>query len=322
VTTLLGTWRAEQTTVGDVESAIARLRRQEERAAVRAAVVTLVVPTFDDHEAAAALDVLQDLGDHHPSRTIVIVKDGAGPAGIDADLRVHCIERDTRAVCFEDMVLHVRGDTARHLDSVVEPFTLPDVPVLVWLPHRLLTIDDPLLAAADRLVVDSRAAGGAAALAHLAFLADRLPVSDATWLRLAPWRRLFGGLFEDVRLRPFLDDVRAVRVASRGVARLLLAGWLTTRLGLDRTIVTLDTGEHPSVELVARAGGRDGRFAVERTGEQELRATAEVTGEPSVERVAHLGDRSLASTLGQALTCVGRDEVYEQALASALDFRR
>src|SRR5438876_5854021 len=322
MSTILGTWRAEQTTVGEVETAIARLRRQEERAAVRAAVVTLVVPTFDDHEAAAALGVLHELGDHHPSRTIVLVKDAAGRAGIDADLRVHCIERDTRAVCFEDMVLHVRGDTAQHLDSVVEPFTLPDVPVVVWLPHRLLTIDDPLLAAADRLVVDSRAAGGAAVLSHLALLADRLPVSDATWLRLTPWRRLFGGLFEDTRLRPFLDDVRAVRVASRGVARLLLAGWLTTRLGLDRALVTLDTGAHAAVELVARAGEREGRFTVERTDENELRAAAEVGGEPRVERAARLGDRSTASMLGQALTRFGRDEVYEQALASALDFRR
>ena len=322
MSTILGTWSAEQTTVGEVETAIARLRRQEERAAVRAAVVTLVVPTFDDHEAAAALDVLRALGDHHPSRAIVLVKDGAGPAGIDAELRVHCIERDTRAVCFENMVLHVRGDTAHHLDSVVEPFTLPDVPVVVWLPHRLLTIDDPLLAAADRLVVDSRAAGGAAALSHLAFLTDRLPVSDATWLRLTPWRRLFGGLFEDTRLRPFLDDVRSIRVASRGIARLLLAGWLTTRLGLDRALVALDTGEHPAVELVGRAAGREGRFTVERTGDQELRAAAEVAGEARIERVADLGDRSTASMLGRALTAIGRDEVYEHALASALDFRR
>src|SRR5439155_1435568 len=153
-------------------------------------------------------------------------KDGAGPAGIDAELRVHCIERDTRAVCFENMVLHVRGNTAHHLDSVVEPFTLPDVPVVVWLPHRLLTIDDPLLVAADRLVVDSRAAG------------------------------------------------------------------------------------------------REGRFTVERTGDQELRAAAEVAGEARIERVADLGDRSTASMLGRALTAIGRDEVYEQALASALDFRR
>ena len=113
-----------------------------------------------------------------------------------------------------------------------------------------------------------------------------------------------------------------MRVASRGIARLLLAGWLTTRLGLDRALFTLDTGEHAAVELVARAGDREGRFTVERTGEHELRAAVEVGGEPRVERAGHLGDRSTASMLGQALTRVGRDEVYEQALASALDFRR
>ena len=70
------------------------------------------------------------------------------------------------------------------------------------------------------------------------------------------------------------------------------------------------------------AAGREGRFTVERTGDQELRAAAEVAGEARIERVADLGDRSTASMLGRALTAIGRDEVYEHALASALDFRR
>ena len=102
---------------------------------------------------------------------------------------------------------------------------------------------------------------------------------------------------------------------------LLLAAQARDR-GLDRALVALDTGEHPAVELVGRAAGREGRFTVERTGDQELRAAAEVAGEARIERVADLGDRSTASMLGRALTAIGRDEVYEHALASALDFRR
>src|SRR2546421_6925749 len=83
--TTIGSWEAENVTVGQVEAALSDLRRHERRAAVRTSVLTLVAVVTDDAAADAALDVVYDLGARHPSRTIVLVldedDDGPPPQG-------------------------------------------------------------------------------------------------------------------------------------------------------------------------------------------------------------------------------------------------
>jgi len=188
--TTLGSWEAENVTVGQVEAALTDLRRHEQRAAVRTSVLTLVAVVRSEAEADVARTIIGDLGARHPSRTIVIVasEDDPGPENvIDAAVWVHALEREGRAVCFEEVVLKVRGKTRHHLDSVVEPFALPDVPLLVWLPAGLPAPGDPLMASANRVVVDSRAVAeaGGDVLSRSATLAIRRPGADLSWMRLA-----------------------------------------------------------------------------------------------------------------------------------------
>lgn len=317
--TVLGSWSAEDTNAGAVETALTELRRHEVRAAVRTAVLTLVVPVRED-EAAEALDVVRQLGGRHPSRTIVLIVEDGNAAGLDAEVTVQAVEREGRAVCFEDLVLRVRGSTVSHLDSLVEPFTLPDVPVACWLPNRLPTLADPLLGAADRVVVDGREAITGDALTDLTALVRRLPVVDLSWVRLSPWRELMAGLFEGEAFRPFVSGVRAVRVSGKPGPRVLLAGWLLSRLGLSRAKVHLEDARHATMEVMATHDGRTGHFRVERPSEDRtVHANAEIEGGPSHSRLLRLRDRSAARVLGEALTRMGHDQVYEQALAAAVD---
>ena len=193
--TTLGSWDAENVSVGEVEAALSGLRRHEQRATVRTSVLTLAAVVHSQAEADIARATVHDLGLRHPSRTVVVVMGGdsveGGGTGIDATVWVHALMNSAgRAVCFEEVVLTVRGPARYHLDSVVGPFALPDVPLVVWLPASLPAPGDPLLDVADRLVVDSRAVAesGADALARASVLCRRLPVSDLSWIRLRPWR--------------------------------------------------------------------------------------------------------------------------------------
>src|SRR5205085_853152 len=208
--TTLGTWQSDGVTVGQVESALSDLRRHEERAAVRTSVLTLVVVAKDAEEADQTLDVVRHLGARHPSRTLVLVpEDDGDESRLDANAAVRLLERDGRTVCVEEVILEVRGRARHHLDSLVEPFTLPDLPVAVWLPSRLPSAGDPLLEAADRVIVDTRVVGSQAdALSKLASLSKRCAVTDLSWTRLKPWRQLLASLFEGAVYRPFLDGVQ------------------------------------------------------------------------------------------------------------------
>jgi glucose-6-phosphate dehydrogenase assembly protein OpcA len=234
---------------------------------------------------------------------------------------VHSLSSDGPTVCFEDLVLHVRGPARWHLDSLVEPFTLPDLPVAVWLPNHLPAAGDPLLAAADRIVVDTRALGERPdAFAEVARLLRRLPVTDLSWVRLGPWRSLLAGLFEGHAFRPFLDHVTRVEVLGHFGPRHLLAGWLMATLSLPRAHVHIEEAKHVSIRISAEHAGRRGRFSVIRPGDERIiHSAVDVEGGPTIEQTLRMRDRWPSRALADALTRMGRDSGYERALSGALD---
>ena len=325
--TTLGTWQADSVTVAQVEAALSDLRRHEERAAVRTSVLTLVVVAKDQAEADQTLDVVRHLGARHPSRTLVLVPeddDDESRPRLDASAAVRLLERDSRAVCVEEVVLEVRGRARHHLNSLVEPFALPDLPVAVWLPSRLPGPGDPLLEAADRVIVDTRVVGSQAdALSKLASLSRRCAVTDLSWSRLKPWRQLLASLFEGRVYRPFLDGVQHIEVEGRPGPRQLLAGWLMSRLGLPRAKVHLADSEHASIKLACSHEGRTGRFEVERKGDERvIDAVVHIEGGPSYEQKVQFGEDWPSRSLADALTRMGHDEVYEEALQAAVGLLR
>lgn len=320
--TTIGSWEAENVSVGQVEAALSDLRRHEVRAAVRTSVLTLVAVVDDQREADAALEVVYDLGGRHPTRTVVLVvgEDEEGLEGIDAAASVHAVERQGTAMCYEDVVLRVRGRARYHLDSVVEPFTIPDLPVVVWMPAHLPAPGDPLLDAAHSLVVDSRAVPeGGDVLRRISALTRRLPVSDLSWIRLAPWRSQLAGLFEGSVYRPFLDGVRRVEVAGNHGPRYLIGGWLQRRLHLPLDAVVLEPAEHVSIRLTAMSEGRTGKFSVVRTGaERVLESSIDIEDGPCVQQTMRIRRQWPGLSLANALTRMSGDDTYRLALDGAL----
>ena len=323
----IGSWEADNVTVRQVEAALTDLRRHEQRAAVRASVLTLVAVVHSDAAANDVLDVVYELGARHPSRTIVLVLDEDEDSGMDAAASVHVVEHEGRAVCFEEIVLRVRGRARHHLDSVVEPFALPDLPMVVWLPSHLPSPGDPLLGVADRIVVDSRAVAGAdptpgethSVLPTIAALARRLPVTDLSWTRLAPWRSLLAGLFEGAAYRPFLREVERVEIAGNYGPRYLLGGWLLRRLRLTRGHLQLKPAEHVSIRITAVHRDRTGVFTVERPGAaRAIHSHVEIERGPSVSQTVQMRQRWPALALAGALIRMGPDEIYCEALDGAV----
>lgn len=323
-TTTIGSWESDNVTVAQVEKALSDLRRHEQRAAVRTSVLTLVAVVGSDAEADGARRIIHDLGARHPSRTLVIVTVDEPESSTDAAVWVHAVEREGRAVCFEEVVLRVRGPARHHLDSVVEPFALPDVPMVVWLPAGLPSPGDPLMQAANRVVVDSRAVAeaGGDVLTRSATLAKRLPVVDLSWMRLEQWRSMLAGLFEGRLYRPFLDAVDLVEVSGNHGPRYLLGGWLLRRLDLPPARVELRRADHVSVVIHAVSGGKKGTFSVTRKGaEREIVSCVDIEDGPQVEQTLRMREQWPSLALASALTRFGHDESYEEALAGARDLR-
>ena len=317
----LGSWEGDRVTVAQIAAALSELRRHEQRAAVRTSVLTLVAVVRDPDVVDTTIATVRELGARHPSRTLVlVVADTDDDPGIDAIVSVHALREEGPTVCFEDVVLHVRGPARWHLDSLIEPFTLPDLPVAVWLPNRLPSLGDPLLGTADRVVIDTRGIGERPDVVQVARLLRRLPVTDLSWVRLAPWRSLLAGLFEGHASRPFLDHVTRVEVAGHFGPRHLLAGWLMATLELTRAHVHIEEAEHVSIRISAEHEGRAGRFSVARpAAERVIHSSVEIDDGPTVDQTWRLRDRWPSRSLADALTRIGDDPVYRRALRGAVE---
>lgn len=255
----------------------------------RASVLNLIVNVVDDAAADRVVHTLMGLGVRHPSRAVVLVPEpGDRPEPLDARISTHCHDAvgGGDQICYEEVVLTVRGEAANHLNGIVAPLLIHDLPTHVWWPGNCPFNDpvfDQLIDLGDRLIVDSSdfvdLLGG---LRRLANLRRRSGVGDLTWERLAWWQELTAQFFDAPRFRRYLPNLSRLRIqyavasptsgrrdedeeVAPGVAApmaqpLLYAGWIATRLGWRRyrTIQRLDEGgfslrmegKHEMVDLV------------------------------------------------------------------------
>jgi glucose-6-phosphate dehydrogenase assembly protein OpcA len=249
----------------------------------RASVLNLLVTVVDDAAADRIVHTLLDLGIRHPSRAIVLVPEPDPESSrIDARISTHCHQGagDRDRVCYEEIILTVRGEAAEHLSGIVAPLLIHDLPTHVWWPGDP-PFDDPvfdqLVEMGDRVLFDSAdfsdLLGG---LRRLASLRHASGIGDLSWERLAWWQELTAQSFDAPRFRRYLPnlsrlliryavapdadtDADAPGVSSPLAQALLYAGWIATRLGWrrHRTVEPMDDGafrlilegRHEMVEL-------------------------------------------------------------------------
>ncbi len=317
----LGSWRGEDVRLGEVLDALCDLRRGERRAATRTSVTNLVLVADDDEAAATACSAVHRLGRRHPGRSIVVVpRPDHGRSGIDAQVLLHGSLAGGHAVWSEEVRLEVRGLPARHLDSLVEPLTLAELPVAVWWVCRPPMAGDPLLSTASAVLVDSSPLDERG-LASLAAVVRRHVVVDLGWARLRPLRQLLALQFESHRSRPILAGIRRVEAGGAPGARRLLAGWVSSRLPPAERSIELVDSPAPSLRLEAEHEGETAWFLVEQAidgGQTMVQATTSLEGGgPPNDRIP-LPDDPLASSLAQAIAGLGRDPVHGRALQAAL----
>jgi glucose-6-phosphate dehydrogenase assembly protein OpcA len=316
------TWDAHGVRLSDVVSALADLRHQAlGRTTIRTAVMTLVAVLPNDEQAYAAARALRALGRHHPARIVLLRPDPDQVATLDGRAALFAADADEHQLYFEEVTLTVGGQAAHHLDSVVEPFTLADLPVPVWYAGDVPDPSDSLLSVATALVVDSRDAAGSGRMRSLLELARRRTVVDLSWIRLRPWRELLSDLFSPPDRRPWLAAVESVEVTGKIGPRQLLGGWLVSQLHLQPHQVTLVDAQHVEIRVVCRQDARSATFEVGRGRVQRtVTGRAVVPGEPPSAEVGAtiaLAEDPLATSLAEGLTHLEPDVIWERALSAA-----
>jgi glucose-6-phosphate dehydrogenase assembly protein OpcA len=321
-------WEGRGVGLGQVIAALPELRRQASGrgAGMRTAVTTIVMVVRPDDDPEVAAEPVRALGAHHPCRVVVLRPDPDRTPVIDAKAvlwRAEPTASEGHPVFFEELHLHVGGQAASHLASIVGPFVLADLPVVMWFPDVLPDPVDPLLRLASVLVVDTRdMVPDSAAIGHsyrtLLELANHQPVVDLSWVRLQPWRELLAGLFEPEHSRPFEQCVCSAKVSGKPGPRHILGGWLMAQLDLRARELVLADSKHVDITLEAVCQGEQGKFEVRRDeGTRAVWAKASLANGISHSQALPLPDDSLTSALSSAISNLQADRVWERALAAA-----
>lgn len=268
-------WIEQDTSVAAIAAHLARLWTDHPRGDdltvtekglqhARASVLNLIVMVPDENEAARVVETMIGLGVRHPSRAIVLVADAkaSGPS-LSAGITAHCHKgKDaTEPICYEVIVLTVRGEAAEHLAGVVAPLLIHDLPTHVWWPGDPPFADpifDQLVEMSDRVVVDSDEFEDLLrGMRRLTTLRRRSGVGDLAWRRLGWWQELTAEFFDAPRFRRYLPNLSrlAIRYAAPTAGRrrrrrttgqlqaqvrsplagpMLYAGWIASRLDWRR----------------------------------------------------------------------------------------
>ncbi|HEX2194292.1 MAG TPA: glucose-6-phosphate dehydrogenase assembly protein OpcA [Candidatus Limnocylindria bacterium] len=277
-------WSATNTSVPAVESHLAEMWSvglgdagtvtEKGLPHARASVLNLIVTVPDVAAAERVVQTLGGLGFRHPSRALVLVTDptGSGPA-LDCAVSAHCHPSDGNGqgqVCYEEVVLTVRGEAAQHLDGIVAPLLIHDLPTHVWWPGDPPFADeifDQLVEVADRVIIDSGDfADLLLGLRRLSTLRRRSGIGDLSWRRIGWWQELTAQFFDAPRFRRYLPNLNRleVRYARRPgepsggdlAQAMLYAGWIASRLEWRRH-VTAEPIRDGSMRLVL-----EGRYAM------------------------------------------------------------
>lgn len=295
------------TTGGEVVKALSAERRAA--GAVAFGLVLTLVVVVDERHAKEAMEAAAEGAAAHPCRLLVVVRrqpDAAEPR-LDAEVSV-----GGRLGTGEAVVLRMHGPLAGHAESVVLPLLAQDTPVVTWWyggpPDQVA--DDCLGALADRRITDT--AGAPDPLAALRMrAADYTPGdTDLAWTRLTTWRSLLAAAFDSA---PGVATSGEVQAEAASPSAELLASWLSSRLGIEVSVVT---SEGPGITGVAlEFGGEQGGARLDLDRPDGRTARLARTGQS--DRALPLPRRQLGDLIGEELRRLDPDEPYADALARA-----
>jgi Glucose-6-phosphate dehydrogenase subunit len=277
-------WSGEDTTVAEIERALAELREASD---LRTSVMTHTA-WVPEQWLEPARATLAGLAERHPSRTIILVPRPGSEDALDARVSLECFPLlgEQRQMCSEVIELHLSGRRADAAASIVLPLLLPDLPVFIrWrgTPPFGSDVLDDLVEIVDRFVVDSVEWEEVRdSLRQLGDLFERTAVSDIAWARTLLWRAQIARLWPDVA------GAQELSVTGPYSDALLLVGWLRSRLGRDVELAHEDAAEIEAVSV-------DGQAVPE-------------PSEPP---------RSASDLLSDELDRFSRDPVYEEAAKGA-----
>ncbi len=290
------------TSTSTIADQIDKLHKDRGEAAI-GRVLTLLVCT-DSANLEESLAIANSASREHPCRVIAIVCEGR-EAGDDSTLDAQ-IRFGADAGAGEIIVLRPTGGLTRHLDTLVIPLLVPDVPVVAWWPTRAPENPsaDPIgMMASSRITDAMRAPNPEAAFTALRAHFNEKDV-DLAWTRLTKWRATIASLLEQSPASPITSVT--VTGEDHHLSVDLLGAWLALRLDVP-VIINHISGVIGVDDVTFTC--EHGEFGLHR---EDKRISVTMPGESA--QTMPMPMRTTEDCLNEELRRLNPDEVYAEVI--------
>jgi glucose-6-phosphate dehydrogenase assembly protein OpcA len=263
-------------------------------------VLTLVIAPGSDTLLEESIEAANAASHEHPSRGLVVATGDAdaAEARLDAEIRV-----GGDAGAGEIVVLRLSGPLAGHANSVVTPFLLPDIPVVVWWPDNAPSVPahDPLGQLAIRRITDATNCTDPLAAIKSRLAGYTAGDTDLAWSRITYWRALLTSAVDQKPHEPI--ESALVSGLKTEPALDVLAGWLASRIDgpVRRAVGDLKVELERKSETITLSRPQEG-------------ATATLSRTGKLDALVPLARRETRECLAEDLRRLDADEIYFEAL--------
>jgi glucose-6-phosphate dehydrogenase assembly protein OpcA len=290
------------TTGTAVVAALAAERRTG--GAVTSGLALTLVVIVDEKDVAEAEAAATVAASKHPMRMLLVIRrqiDAPVPR-LDAEVLM-----GGRLGPGEAVEMRMYGRLALHAESVTLPLLAPDAPVVAWwfgAPPEKIAFD-PLGVFADRRITDVVRAGEAIpALQQRA--SDFAPGdTDLSWTRITGWRAAMASAFDTATAAATAATVYGDKTDP---SALLLAGWLSSRLGFHVPVEPKHGGGIAAVTVSFDDGGE---FQARRDGARLVLSRGH-----AADTLSPFPERTLGELLAEELRRLDADQTYGNALGA------
>jgi glucose-6-phosphate dehydrogenase assembly protein OpcA len=296
------------TTGSAIIAALAAERRSG--GAVTSGLALTLVVVVDEQDVAEAEAAATIAASKHPMRMLLVIRR-------QIELPVPRLDAEVlmggRLGPGEAIEMRMYGRLALHAESVTLPLLAPDAPVVTWwygVPPDQIA-NDPLGVFADRRITDAvRATDGMGALRQRAV--DYAPGdTDLSWTRITPWRATLASAFDTAT---GVAQSASVGGNNTDPSALLLAGWLSSRLGFYVPVESKKGGNAIASVTVVFDDGTT--FKAVRDGNRMV-----LHRDNQADSVSPFAERSLGDLLAEELRRLDADQTYGDALGAVNEIR-
>jgi len=200
----------------------------------------------------------------NPCRIVTLCPTAEADEGVKVQVSAYCPVKkssNNTLVCCEYVTLRGTAEALERIGGIITELVIPELPKFLWWkasPKTNFSLFQRLASQSRAIIIDS------SSFAHPTddllevsnMIANKMPIADLNWARLAPWLELTAQAFDPIDRRLTIKEVDQVVIdheQGNETQALMYLGWLASRLQWQPVSYQAEGGDYNLVKITFKS---------------------------------------------------------------------